>query len=325
MTRKFINELKVGDQVNEVFIVKSKRNCLTKNQKPYLDLDLVDRSGHLNAKVWDRAEELSTLFQRGDIIRVRGRVEEFKGARQFKITDLRPGYGDEVKMEDLLRRSSRDPDLLAADLEQAAKELKDEKLSALISAFFSDAEFMASFKQSAAARNLHHSYQGGLIEHTLNLVKAARFVCDELYAGEVDRDLVIAGAILHDIGKVRELDSKLEVGYTTEGYLLGHLALGSSLLREKAAQVPDFPAELLMALDHIILSHHGEKEWGSPVTPMTPEAMIVHLLDNLDAKTRIILSAIHDDQNPEEEFTSYHRTLMRHFYKGGRDKPEGEG
>ncbi len=311
-----VADLKVGEEVTEFFLVKSKRNKTTRTQKPYLDLDLMDGSGQVNAKVWDNADHFSTLFKRGDVIKVKAMVEEFAGRRQLKVVKLRAvEEGEEVPWDDLIRSSPHDPREMVEYLKGLTGTVEDVHLKALLEAFFDDAEFMERFLTWAAARNIHHSYMGGLLEHTVKVVKTSVFAAEDLYPGEVDRDLLIAGSILHDIGKVRELSSGPEVGYTAEGYLLGHLTMAVEMVREKAGEVEGFPGELLTELLHILVSHHGEKEWGSPVVPMTPEALIVHGADNLDAKTQIALGSIADDPNEEEDFTEYHRTLGRHFYK----------
>lgn len=330
MSRQWVNELKEGDRVIEFYLVKSKRRLNTRAGKPYLDIDLIDRTGLINAKVWDNAEKFAGLFERGDVIKVKGVVEDYKGTRQLRAMEVRAHEDkDGVDMGDLVKSSAQDLETMFSYILEAIESMEDEHLRALLAAFFDDRDFKDAFCKSAAARNVHHVYLGGLLEHTVKVVKLARFAAEEIYKDEVDPDLVVAGAILHDVGKVRELDSSAEIGYTSEGYLVGHIALGSFMLRERAATLPDFPEATLMELDHIILSHHGEKEWGSPVVPMTAEAIIVHNADNLDAKTQIALTTITEDPNLEEEFTQYHYTMRRHFYKGkerkeAREKAEEE-
>lgn len=315
MSRQYIKDLKIGDRVEEFYLVKSKRNRTTRSNKVYLDLDLADATGMINAKVWDKAEPLSEMFARGDVVKVRGLVEEYQSKPQLKITELRPSAANEYEWSDLIKSSPADLDALTSYLKELVSTIGRDKLRELLESFLDDAEFMEAFTRSAAARNIHHVYQGGLLEHTVKVTKIAMLAAEELYPGEVDRDLLIAGAILHDVGKISELDSSAEVGYTTQGYLLGHVVIGTEILRERAATVENFPPALLLELEHILVSHHGEKEWGSPVVPMTAEAMIIHSADNLDAKTQICLTSIAEDKNEDEEFTEYHRTLARHFYK----------
>lgn len=318
MGRQYIKDLKAGDKVMDFYLVKSKRVKTTKAGKTYLDLDLVDRSGMINAKVWDNAEKLSELFERGDVIKVEGAIEDYQGQRQFKAGRIRPAIKEEIVWEDLKRVSSHDQDQMLAYLKEVIASFQSKPLQALLSSFFEDAEFVALFKKSAAARNLHHAYEAGLLEHTTKVTRLCQYAVDQIYGGQVNRDLTLAGAVLHDVGKVRELSADAEIGYTTAGYLIGHVSIGSAMMKERAARVPDFPADLLLELDHILLSHHGEKEFGSPVLPMTPEAMIVNNADNLDAKTEMALAMIEDDPNRQEDFTQYHKTLGRHFYKGSK-------
>ncbi len=323
MSRTYIKDVKVGDSISEFYLVKSKRNRTTRNNKPFLDLDLMDSSGIVNAKVWNDAEHYSGLFQRGDVVKVAAKVDEYQGSKQLKVDKLRPAADDdEFDMAELIKSSPLDPEVMVSYLDEQAGSIKDDKLRELLRSFLDDPGFMEGFKKSAAARNVHHVYVGGLLDHTVKVTRLAAFAAEELYPGEVNRDLLISGAILHDVGKVRELDSGAEVGYTREGYLVGHVIMGSAMLRERAAKIPGFPEDTLLLLEHILVSHHGEKEWGSPVVPMTPEAMIIHAADNLDAKTQIALTTIAEDPNPDEEFTQYHRTLARHFYKKPPDEDE---
>jgi 3'-5' exoribonuclease len=316
MARQEIKELKAGDKVLEFYLVKSKRNKMTRTNKPFLDLDLADKTGTMNAKIWDNAESFSEMFERGDVIRVKGVVEDYQGTRQLKVQTLQPaGEKGEFDWADLLKSTPLDRDAMRAYLDKQIASIKDDYLRALLQAFFQDESFTGPFFTAAAARNVHHAYLGGLLEHTVKVTRIAAFAAEQLYPDQVDRDLLVTGAILHDIGKMRELDSSAEISYTPEGYLIGHVVIGASMLRERAAMIPDFPPRLLIELEHILLSHHGEREWGAPVVPMTPEAMIIHYADNMDAKTQIALAAVADDPNQDEQFTEYHKTMARHFYK----------
>jgi len=316
MTRQEIKDLKAGDKVLEFYLVKSKRNKVTRNNKPFLDLDLADKTGTINAKIWDNADSFSEMFQRGDVVKVKGVVEDYQGTRQLKVQTLQPaGEKGEFDWADLLKSTPLDRDAMRAYLSEQIASIKDDYLRALLEAFFKDESFTGPFFTSSAARNVHHAYLGGLLEHTVKVTKIAAFAAERLYPDQVDRDLLITGAILHDIGKMRELDSSAEISYTTEGYLLGHVVIGATMLRERAAAIPDFPKDILIELEHILLSHHGEREWGAPVVPMTPEAMIIHYADNMDAKTQIALAAVAEDPNQDEKFTEYHKTMGRHFYK----------
>jgi len=219
-----------------------------------------------------------------------------------------------------LPATSKDVEAMAESIVEFIESLKNPHLGALLRAFWNDDDFRRGFVRSPAARNIHHAYLGGLLEHTLNVTQLAE-ECAKLYP-ELDRDLLLTMAILHDIGKIKELGAEAEIIYTREGLLVGHINLGLEMLDEKIALVEDFPKELAIRCRHILLSHHGELEWGSPIVPKTPEAMVLHYLDNLDAKTNIFLRAISTDRNDAEEFTSYHRVMQRNIYKGPRNDTE---
>jgi 3'-5' exoribonuclease len=326
MPHQDIKQFEVGQKVTDYYLVKSKRAKTTRTNKTYLDLDLGDRTGQVNAKVWDAGAAMADSFGRGDVVKIQATVDEYQGTRQLNITRIRPVQdGDAVVMSDLLKSSPYNPEELMAYVSARIEEIEDQNLHRLLAAFFDDADLHAAFMIAPAARNVHHAYMGGLLEHTVKVLKTALFAADELYPGVVDRDLLTAGAIFHDIGKVRELDLTPKGGYTTAGYLLGHITLAADLIHQLADRLPEFPPELLLELEHIIVAHHGEKEFGSPAVPMTPEAMIIHMADNLDAKTQIALAAIAEDPNRDEDFTEYHRTLARHFYKSSWRKSEGGG
>jgi 3'-5' exoribonuclease len=208
-----VKELSVGERVEEFYLVRSKRNLTTRNGKPYMDLDLADATGQVNAKVWDKAAQLSDLFQRGDVIKVRGMVEDYMGAIQLKVQQLRPlNDDDKVDMAELVKSSRFDQAEMLAYFEELVASMEDDNLRMLMEAFFGDEEFVSAFSRSAAARNIHHSYVGGLMEHTMKVTKVSVFCADELYPGQVRRDLIIAGAVLHDIGKIRELSLGADAG-----------------------------------------------------------------------------------------------------------------
>jgi len=315
MPHENINELERGKTITGFYLVKSKRKIATRAGKPYLDLTVQDASGSIDAKVWEEAELLWPSFSRGDVIKVQAQVEEWHDRLQLKIRRLRRARDtDELDFAELLPTTERDPAEMMAYLREVVDTMLNPHLRALLSAMLADEKFCRDLAQSAAARDLHHSYRGGLLEHTWKLMRTASLILPEVYP-DLDPDLVLAGLFLHDIGKIRELDSGAEIGYTKEGFLLGHLYLSIEIMRRYLSGLEDFPEELRLQLEHLLLSHHGEREWGSPVVPQTPEAIFVHHLDNLDAKTNMVLRAIKSDPNVGEDFTQFHRGLKRHFYK----------
>jgi 3'-5' exoribonuclease len=203
------------------------------------------------------------------------------------------------------------------------EEVKNPHLKELLYFFFDDEQMAEKIKRGPAARNIHQAYMGGLLEHVWHMARVARAVVREVYP-KLDYDMVVTGILLHDLGKLEELEFSPAISYTKLGYLQGHIFIGLKMVDEKLRKLPDFPDELRLHLEHIILSHHGEKEWGSPILPATPEAMLVHQIDNLDAKLSIVLEAIDQDLNEDEDFTNYHQTLERHLYKRRPDQGEGD-
>ncbi len=319
-----IKDLTLGQSLTGFYLVKSKRRATTKAGKNYLDVDLQDATGIINAKVWDDADALDEVFQRGEVIKVKAEVEEFRKKLQLKIKQLRAvDDADEFNLDELIPSTEKNVDAMLDYILELVAKVKNGHLKALLDLFFKDEKFIARLKEGAAARNIHHAYRGGLLEHIHSMVRMAVFLTEQIYP-DLDQDLVLTGTLLHDLGKMEELDSSMEISYTAEGYLLGHLYLSTIMLDEKLKGLPDFPADLRLHLLHIILSHHGEREWGSPVLPMTPEAMLIHHIDNLDAKLTMVKEAISSDRNMEEAFTEYHGPLQRHFYKGRPGSPPEE-
>ncbi len=315
MAHAKIKDLEAGSTITDFYIVKARRKLKTRAGKPYLDLTLQDASGAMDAKVWKDADILWDTFARGDVIKVQADVEQWRDKLQLKIRRMRKAQeSDELDLSELVATTERDPEEMLDYVRQVVEEMTNPHLKALMSAMLADNDFCEMLKRSAAARDYHHSYRGGLLEHNWKLMKMATSIVPEIYP-DLDLDLVLTGLFLHDIGKIHELDSSREIGYTREGYLLGHLYMSTDVMRKYLRGLEDFPGELRLQLEHILLSHHGEREWGSPVVPQTPEAIFVHYLDNMDAKTNMVLRAIKTDPNVGEEFTLFHRGMGRHFYK----------
>jgi len=315
MKKLFIEDISPGDEVVDFFLVRTKKVGSTRVGKPYLELELQDRTGVLPARLWDKAEEYGPTFKRGDLIKIKAYAESYQERTQIKISQIRiPNQTEKLDMNDFVPSTRKDVPAMIEELKGFIAGIENEHLAALLRAFFDDENFMLAFTQSIAARNIHHAYRGGLLEHTLQVTRLAAS-CASLYP-ELDRDLLIAMSILHDIGKIRELESEKEFLYSTEGYLLGHISLGLQMLDERIRGIEGFPHELALRAKHVLLSHHGELEFGSPVVPKTPEAIVLHYLDNLDAKTNLVLEAINKDKNRDEAFTEFHRVMERNFYKG---------
>ena len=310
--RIWIRDIKVDTWVKESYLVKSKRSMLTKKGDPYLSMILSDKTGQIEARVWDRVEELSAQFKEGDVIHIEGYVTYFKDSIQLNIKEIRPHKG-KIDPSVFLESTSQDISQMMKELEDILGQIKNPYLQFIIDEFLKDSDFMTSFKRAPAGKNLHHPYLGGLLEHTLNVMKMCTQI-SELYPF-LDRELLLCGAFLHDIGKIKEYQYDLHFDYTHEGRLLGHLILGISMLEEKIRYIDKIPKDLILRLKHLILSHHGEYEFGSPKRPKILEAVVLHLVDEIDAKINGIYRFFETDGN-EGLWTGFSRVYDRFFLKG---------
>ncbi|MBW2107602.1 MAG: HD domain-containing protein [Deltaproteobacteria bacterium] len=313
MKETFVNMLKAGQSVDDIFVAMDKQLAQKKNGEPYLTLTLVDRTGDMKAVLWDNVEAISNRFAAGDYVRVKGNVSQYRDDLQVVVQDLEPASADHVEAKDFLPATERDVEQMFSQLTQAAATIQNTHLAALLKAFFEDTTFVALFKAAPAAKKMHHAYLGGLLEHTLSITRLSDAVATH-YKG-IDRDLLLAGAILHDIGKVHELCYDTHIDYSDSGRLLNHIVIGIEMLDEKIAVLPDFPQDLALLLKHLIVSHHGTREFGSPEPPKTLEAIILNYIDDLDAKVTGV-RAFMEAQDDQTAWTSYHRLLERFFYKG---------
>jgi 3'-5' exoribonuclease len=314
-----ISSLKEGDWVDETYLVVGKQVSIAKNGVTYLSVKLADRTGEVDGKLWDNAEEVSTRFQREDFVRIKGVAAHYQGSMQVKMKALERVDDAKVDLANFLETTPRNPDEMVARLQAIASELKSQYLKQLLNAFLSDADFMLSFRRAPAAKTLHHNYIGGLLEHVLELIELCRDVAGH-FPG-LDIDLLTVGAFIHDIGKVRELSVRKSIEYTTEGRLIGHISLGYEMVAEKVAGIPGFPAELAVLLKHIMLSHHGEYEFGSPKRPKIQEAIIINYMDDLAAKINSFRLTLKKENVREGDWTGYSKMHERYLY---RQAPYGE-
>ncbi len=284
MSKKFISEFKVNEQIDSVFMLRKKNLKLTKYDKPYLEMTLTDKSGKIEGRLWDAADKFNEVVETGDIVRVRGTVDKFREERQLKVDDIAKADDRSFDYEDMVR-VARDLEGIYKGVLSILVGIKNPWISELAKQFTDDEALMASFREGIGGKSWHNAYIGGLIEHTREVMCVAEKMCD-LYS-EADRDIVIFGAFIHDIGKVFELDAK-KLEYTIEGGLLGHIAIGHKILMSKIKNIQDFPLDLSLRLEHIILSHHGEYEQQSPVLPKTLEATIVYQTDDLVSQANAI-------------------------------------
>ncbi|WP_152049763.1 3'-5' exoribonuclease YhaM family protein [Tautonia marina] len=319
MTRRYVKELTNGESVDEIFLVAEKQLRSNRQGQLYLQLDLRDRSGTISARLWNASEEQARSFETGDYVKAKGKVQLFQGSVQLILWQLEPTPSESLDLEEFLPQASRGVAEMTARLRQLLMGVSDPHLRALAECFLIDDQFLHRFTSAPAGVRVHHAYQGGLLEHVLTMMEVADRIAD-LYPA-LNRDLLILGIFLHDVGKILELDYGRAFGYTDQGQLIGHLVLGIGLLDEKVRQTVDltgerFPDELLMRLKHMIVSHHGPPEFGSPKPPMTPEAIALHYLDNFDAKVFAYCRQIRDDPAAGSTWTSFDPSVGHRLFKG---------
>lgn len=320
MKSLFITDIRDNQPVDSVFLVKAKNHGVTKGGSGYLTLKLADRSGEIEGRVWERAEDLGRGFEKNDFVRVRGQATLYQGKVQIRVQDISCVDEKSVATEDFLPKSPYDADAMAEELMTILRSMKNPHLRALAEAFFADQTFMELVKRAPAGKTIHHPYLGGLLEHTLSLLKLILRVVEN-YQG-IDVDLLLMGGFLHDIGKVYEFSFDRAVEYTDRGQLLGHLVMEVEIVNEKIKTIPDFPEELAMLVKHMIVSHHGSYEFGSPKLPQTLEAVILHYLDDLDGKIQSIQSLLEKEQG--SRWTSFHRAYGRSFFRGTPEEEDGD-
>ena len=316
----WIKNIREGDSVQGLYAVRDKRLGKTRRGDAFLTVSLADRTGDVEAKVWEQAEEVSSRFKTGDVLDIQGNATSYRDRIQLTLSQFEVVNG-EVDYSLFLEPSAESPRRMVARLRKLLQEIRNPHLKALIEQFFSDAEFMRLFEKAPAAKNFHHNYLGGLLEHTLSVCEIIQQVAD--HYPHLDRDLLLAGAFCHDIGKVRELSWDLQIEYTDEGRLVGHLVQGTLLVEKKLAGLKTFPQDLALRLKHLILSHHGEYEFGSPKRPKFLEAFVLHLADDLDAKVNG-LGRLFERDGREGAWTDYNRLFERYFLKRN-DLSMGEG
>ena len=278
-----------GRPFDSFFLVLAKQQRTTKTNKPYLNLTLGDKSGQIEGRVWDPGDpRIAKDFERGDIVKVRGCFSRFEDRAQVKVDQLRKALNGEADKMDMLPATTRDVGELWAALEAVVASITNPDLKRLLAALLADAALAQSFREAPAARQLHHAWLGGLLEHVVSLLGLADRVA--AHYPMLNRDLLLTGVILHDIGKIRELSWDTGFDYTVEGVLLGHIQMGVELVEKTIAGLPGFPDRLRTLVVHMILSHHGKLEFGSPKLPMIPEALVLNFVDDLDAKMQAIAS-----------------------------------
>ncbi len=307
----FVSEIVPSMRVESIFAVSEKQVRPTKGGASYVHLKLSDKTGFINAKIWENSSISFSEVPSQGVVEVKGRAEIFNDSLQLIVESIRMLDRSLVNPEDFLPTSLQDPKVMLKELKKLLKPLCGSSYGALVKAFFKNGKLLDAFCSAPAAKSVHHAYRGGLLEHTLGVVRLASIVSD-IYKG-LDKNLLLAGAFFHDIGKIREYSYDFTIDYTDEGRLIGHIVIGIQIIDELLREV-FIPAEQVMLLKHLVLSHHGETEMGSVKLPMTKEAVVLHLIDDMDAKMSA-LERFYKEVPENEKWTAYVRWYDRYFFK----------
>lgn len=312
LKEQFIKDLTEGEIVSSTFLVKNITKQYKKDQSPYLSLVLVDKTGEIDAKLWDHVERYEALFKQKDFIKVKGRINSYRQKLQIQLQDIYRQPPEVIDIADYLPVSPHDSEEQLTKLLAILEKITNPHLKTLVKELFSDKNFKSSFMRAPAAKQIHHAYCGGLLDHSLSMCQLAILVAD--HYPFLDKDLLIFGALVHDIGKIRELEYQTTFEYTDQGRLVGHLVQGCSVIEEKIRKIKDFPQQLTSLLQHYILSHHGQREYGAQQLPQTAEAMALHCIDLLDSKMETLRLLIEDLKVSGEKWTPFQRIFERSFY-----------
>ncbi len=312
MEKIFIEQIRENDKVNSIFLVKDKILATGKTGKQYLTLRLGDRTGEIDARIWDNAEQISLTFKKGDFVQIKSRTQLYQGNIQLIINSLESIKEEDVLIDEFLPKTGKNIEKMFLELREMAGKIEEKHLRALLDLFFDDRKFVSLFKIAPAAKSIHHVVIGGLLEHTLSVCQLILLVRNH-YDG-IDGDLLLTAGILHDIGKIHELAYEKAFDYTDKGRLIGHVVMGAEMIQEKINQIEGFPEKLNMLLKHLLLSHHGVLEFGSPKRPKTLDALLLHYLDDMDAKMNAFSNFMETQGDPESGWTPYHRVFDRFLY-----------
>jgi 3'-5' exoribonuclease len=295
--------------ITSTFVVVAKQIKPKKTGEPYLALTLGDRSGQLEAKMWDNVEEVLDAFEQDDFLKIKGLINKYKNRFQLTVHKLRKLGESEIDFADYLPKTPKDVDELWQTLQTFVTSFENPHLKSLVQAFMVDPEIAAAYRNAPAAKTLHHAYIGGLLDHVVSLFRSCDLMCSNY--PQINRDLLLTGAFFHDIGKIHELSYNRSFSYTTKGQLLGHLIIELEMLQAKLALQPGFPDELKTMIEHLIISHHGQYDFGSPKLPMFPEALMLHYLDDLDSKMEAMRAHFDREAAFDSPWTSYNSSLGR--------------
>ena len=328
MARRFINQFGHQEPIDQIFLAQQKQLRPNKNGNTYLQVELSDKSGIISGRMWNAGEGEYRGFSDGDFVRVEGMAQLFQGQMQLIIHNICRARADEVNEADFMPLSPAMIDQLAKRMSELLRGMSNPHLRNLAECFLMDEEFMRKLSRAPAGVKNHHAYVGGLLEHIVNLMEVIVRIIDRY--PELDRDLMLSGALVHDMGKIDELGYDKGFSYTDEGQLIGHLVMAVGALDVKVAEAEKLsgeaiPTELVLRLKHMIVSHHGSYEYGSPKLPMTLEAIALHQLDDLDAKLHSFGQLMREDPNVDSHWTAYQPSLTRKLFKGARPESNASG
>ena len=316
MGHKFINEIVPGETINDVYMIREPILRSTTRGDLYMAMYICDRSGQLNGRMWQATEAVYNSLPKPGFVHINGRSEVYQSNLQIVVNNISVVDSSEVEIEDFLARTEKDVGKMFGEVKKIVGGIKHKQLKALMDEFLADEELMGKFCEAPAAMKLHHNYLGGLLEHTHNMLGVAEAVFG--FYPEVNRDLVLAGIFVHDMGKTDELCYDMAFSYTDSGQLIGHISKGFVMLGEKAELLKSKGVEIdeviLDSLGHIIVSHHGQYEFGSPKLPATPEAFMVNYIDDLDAKIRQVTGVIENEPG-DSDWTGWQNSLGTRLYK----------
>jgi 3'-5' exoribonuclease len=323
LNQKDLVLLEKGESVNHFLLLKKCEIRLTKSNKQYLFLELGDKTASINANLWDNFEDFYKLVIAGDVVKVTGIMDDFQGSPQIKINSIRKSNSkDAVQPQDFLPLSKRDPEVMKKEFIDRIEEISNSYLQTLMKQIFIG-EKLDKFLRAPAGKSWHHSYIHGLVEHTLEIIKICDLMCD--IHPEINRDILICGAMLHDLGKVEELSFDTSFDYTDKGKLLGHIVISAMFINEETEKIHDFPEEIKNCLLHLILSHQGKLEYASPVVPKTLEAITLYQADELSAKVNAYKNALSSNTNAENKWTKYISLASTDLYNYGIPQEENDG
>lgn len=319
MRRFFLKQARPGDTIEDVYVITNKQIATTANGKYYIKCFVGDNSATVTARMWNATKEIFAQIPDNGFLHVRGRVENYQNNNQIILEAWAPAVEGRYEVADLLAHTKKDIKKLFARVTEICDSLQNRHVAAIVQAFLDDEKLMAEFRQAPAAQSFHHAYIGGLIEHTENAMNVGDAVCR--FYPKLNRDLVLAGIFIHDIAKTWELKYDNAFGYTDGGQLIGHIVKAAMWIEEKSKIASEqlgepIPEQLIQVLQHIILSHHGQLDFGSPKVPATPEAFAVHMIENMDAKLTLALQLTREDQTTNESnWTEYQKAFDGRLFK----------